>query len=78
MQTSSREVGVRLARKPPSTPDTANSQKKLLPTRPNCAGVSPSSSIIGAASRPTTILSMALTTRKKNNSAAVSHARRGW
>ena len=56
----SKRVLQRLARNPPSTPPIANSQKKPLPMSPNCFGDKCSSSIMGTATRPSTILSRKL------------------
>lgn len=61
MTSISQRVWIRLARKPPATPPTANSQKTLPATPPNCTGVRPRSAIIGIATRPTTTLSTKFT-----------------
>ena len=67
----------RSARKPPAMPDSANNQKKLLPITPNCVGLSLSSSIIGTATRPNTILSAKFTRMNSVSISAMLHARPG-
>src|SRR5262249_40513123 len=68
-------VGTRLTRNPVATDDTANSRKKLEPTKPNWRGPRRSSCIIGTAAIPITALSAKLITMKMNSSSTTSHAR---
>ncbi|MCY1456172.1 hypothetical protein D9M71_733720 [compost metagenome] len=74
MPSNSVRVGLRLARKPPSTAESENSQCKAPPIRPNSAGLSCSSAIIGTATRPMTTLSRKFTNIITANSAAMVQA----
>jgi hypothetical protein len=62
--------------KPVTTADTANSRKKLDPSKPNSRGLRCSSSMIGTAAIPITALSAKLINMKEKSSATISQARR--
>ena len=74
---SSQRVWMRFDRKPTSTVDTANSQKKLPATTPNCAGDRFRSRISGTATMPSTILSRKLMRASAVSISVVNHAARG-
>jgi hypothetical protein len=74
MPNSMWRVWTRLARKPPTTPATANRKKNEEPSNPNWSGVSFSSSMIGLAARPTTTLSAKLISMKRKTRAVMPQA----
>src|SRR5215469_6265608 len=53
--------------KPTTTAESENRKKKEEPKKPNCAGSSFSSVMIGTPARPTTILSAKFTTMNRNS-----------
>jgi hypothetical protein len=74
MTNSAQRVSTRLTIKPVTTAETANSRKKLEPSRPNSRGLRRSSSMIGTAAMPMTALSAKLITMNRNKSATISQA----
>src|SRR5262245_47609552 len=67
-------VATRLTMKPTTMAEIENRKKNEDPRKPNCSGVSFSSSMIGAPARPTTILSAKFTSMKRNSRKVIVQA----
>jgi hypothetical protein len=65
----------RSAIRPTAMPESENSTKNALPTRPNWACVSCMSCIIGIATRPSTALSAKLISMNRNSEATMTQRR---
>src|SRR3954452_13666598 len=67
-------VSMRLTMKPTTMAEIENRKKNEEPRKPNCSGVSFSSSMIGAPARPTTILSAKFTSMNRNSRKVIFQA----